>query len=436
MAMLLGLTFLGCATLTKKHNLFDAYPDLVKMHYTPVEIQKTNNNFETNPSNYSQELGILILWQMYQKYSEFAMEFAQIPELNNGIDTKEAMAMASIYSLIKNLNIPPDLFEEKGQSEKYLQKIYIEWESNSGQKSEWKGSLNMPKIKKGRGYYGHNGMLYDAKPIGFEPEDEFDDVHLRDGVLFWKSLSKYQDRKSIIVTIEYPEGGELYFHMNNKPIKFNKAELFAKGQLYFTEGLDGTLIIRNAAVNLSSELLAIRDMVVGGSGDYKISPLMQALLWGYMDGTFKENDYPFKNYQDSLEFIKPIWGNMKGPRWNDFKEVTSRLNTPELVDYYTHHVFSYNSAGGDHEYDWPSYIFSTKSGNCLQCSSFIQYCLNKAGYKAHIYCVPTPHKFVGFKDKDNKWYVIDNGRRRPAGIKGPYNSEEDLMNIFSCNYYL
>jgi len=100
----------GCATATKQPSIFQTNPSLLTKQYTPDQITTIQQNFETNPAQYSQELGDLLLWQMHQKSPEFALEFAQTPELNDGIDQKEASAMMSIYNLIKDLDIPPDLF--------------------------------------------------------------------------------------------------------------------------------------------------------------------------------------------------------------------------------------------------------------------------------------------------------------------------------------
>lgn len=68
-------------------------------------------------------------------------------------------------------------------------------------------------------------------------------------------------------------------------------------------------------------------------------------------------------------------------------------------------------------------------------------CLRKAGYEAYplyiYYKWPDGlapghqrrdyHLMTLYRDRDNgKWYTINNGLKMPEGIKGPYNSIEDL----------
>jgi len=62
--------------------------------------------------------------------------------------------------------------------------------------------------------------------------------------------------------------------------------------------------------------MVLRDIVLAGKGDYKYSALLQALLWGYTDAHFEKGDNPFNDYKGLLEF----WGDMKGPRWIDFRK--------------------------------------------------------------------------------------------------------------------
>lgn len=108
--MLLIVAFLafaaGCATATKQPSLYDTQPDLLTKQYSADQIKAIEQNFNVNPLQYSQQLGNLMLWQMHQKSPQFALEFAQTPELNDGINKQEARAMTSIYNLIKHLKIP------------------------------------------------------------------------------------------------------------------------------------------------------------------------------------------------------------------------------------------------------------------------------------------------------------------------------------------
>ncbi|MGQ9722798.1 MAG: transglutaminase-like domain-containing protein [Candidatus Jordarchaeum sp.] len=105
-------------------------------------------------------------------------------------------------------------------------------------------------------------------------------------------------------------------------------------------------------------------------------------------------------------------------RWKDFREVTERLNSPELIDYYERANFSYvNLQGKNNEYD----VFSRKYGDCVGVSLFTEYCLRKAGYKAYIVRVVSPtgvstgHRVCYF-EVENKGYIMDNGSPYPKGI--------------------
>ena len=190
--------------------------------------------------------------------------------------------------------------------------------------------------------------------------------------------------------------------------------------------LEGTLVIKNAyKTDIQQELYAIKDMVLSGENEFRFSAPLQALLWGYIDGKFKEGDSPLKNYVDCVEFVKPIWGEMKGDRWDEFDEVTSRLNLPELVDYYIKNNFDYQQYTSKH--GSASLAFSKKGGNCVETVAFQNHCLNKAGYKAYQLQVEATsswakwHAVTKFYDKGNM-YIMDDGTIIPAGIIGPLKS--------------
>ncbi len=130
----------------------------------------------------------------------------------------------------------------------------------------------------------------------------------------------------------------------------------------------------------------------------------------------------YQKANDSLYFTLRVWGDMKGERWNDFKEVTSRLNLPELIDHYTSIIFHYKfygSLAGS-----ARFAFNKKGGNCVEIEAFQRYCLNKAGYKAYQLQVPSSvgggglnwHAVTKFFDNE-KCYTMDNGRRHPQGIR-------------------
>jgi len=170
------------------------------------------------------------------------------------------------------------------------------------------------------------------------------------------------------------------------------------------------------------------------------SPL-QAIYWLIEDGRTSEAIDLINNY-NLKRLLDLAWGNetelaqtkeIYRERNKDFYLVVARLNSPELVDYYTQHSFRFYFAGYVRKNTPPSNIFYNKKGTCYEYSLFMRHCLKEAGYEAYIYHIPKPHKIVGYKAKDGKWYSIDNGRRKgPAGISGPYESETELQRAFSC----
>ena len=170
------------------------------------------------------------------------------------------------------------------------------------------------------------------------------------------------------------------------------------------------------------------------------SPL-QALYWLVEDGRTSEATNLIRNY-NLKRLLDLAWGNetelaqtkqIYKERNKDFDLVVARLNSPELVDYYTQHSFTFYFEDYVRKDTPPSAIFYKRKGTCYEYSLFIRHCLREAGYEAYIYHIPRPHKIVGYEDKDGNWYAIDNGRRKgPAGISGPYVSEKELERAFSC----
>lgn len=403
----------GCATATKQPSLYDTQPDLLAKQYSPDEIKAIEQNFKVNPLQYSQQLGNLLLWQMHQKSQQFALEFAQTPELNDGVNAKEVKAMTSIYNLIKDLKIPRDLFEGKDMP-LGTHKIIMEWRGNSNVKGDWSGFFLHMGYSQDMYHSKNAGKVFSAEPLKLEEGEDY--INLEGGNLDWKSYSSKGDTDGIIVALTFPKDGVLTSSINNKLVIVKRSELLSKNQLYFNEkdGLEGTLIIKNASeTNLTPESYAVRDMVLAGEGDYKFSAPLQALLWGYMDGKFKEGDNPLKNYQDTLEFVKTIWGEMEGDRWDKFDEVADRLNTLELFKYWVIHNLTYCDPMVGYTKSARK-TFSDKCGDCSDMVEFARVVLGKAGYNVIREDIITESHVIGhFKDKKgNRWGVDSKYIRR------------------------
>lgn len=114
-------------------------------------------------------------------------------------------------------------------------------------------------------------------------------------------------------------------------------------------------------------------------------------------------------------------------RWDDFGDVTERLNSPELIDFYESRNFSYKKIRlrSLDEYKNPRIIFRWKRGECWLYTAFSVYCLRKAGYKARAITVfhgethNPNHVTCVYLDKDGEEYILDNTLRayiHPTGI--------------------
>jgi len=422
---LAALGFLaGCAG-SKIPTLYDTNPALLSKQYTVEEIAKIEQKFSENPKQYAQEMGNLILWRMYKKNSEFAREFVQTPELREGLDENKAKALVSIYHLIKDRDIPANLFEDEGLDEPVHQ-VMMEWSGNV--KSNWSGTIYLRKSG------NLTEKILDVKPIEFEQgEDEMDQESWRKtGNVSWKSVAGQGDTDGIAFRLTFPLHKKIDVKVNKKGLGFSLADLSAQDLVFDQkEGLNGTLVVKNVhKTKFSKELLALKDMVLAGKGDQRFSAPLQALLWGYMDGYFRDGDNPFKNYYGPLDFVKPIWGKMEGHRWEDFETVTSRLNLPELVDYYEFMKFKYVYSVNRGEDTLAVTIFKEGKGSCGHYASFAKYCLRKAGYDAAGLRFrwggdKEAHHIVVYAEK-GKHYSLDRARRK-VGILGPFNSIAELL---------
>lgn len=429
---------------------------LLQGTWTKEEEETLKKNFKQNSTQYSQEIGNYIFARMYQESPEFALEFAQTPELNDGINPQEAEAMMCIYNLIKDLNIPPDLFAVEGLPLGTYQ-IIMEWRGNSDVKSNWSGYFIST------GYAPISGKVLSVEPLGLEEgEDSINyEVVKKEADLEWSSYSNEGDSDGLTVTFTFPENDELRFHINVKLLSLNKSQFLSENKISFNEkdGLEGTLIIKNSTANLALEPYALKDMVLAGEGDHKFSVPLQALLWGYMDEKFKEGDNPFQNYEDIVEFVKPIWGDMKGPRWEKFEDVVGRLNSPQLILHYAQRNLPYDFESqkeilrwGTTQWKSPRQTFKLKKGNCNDQGRFALYCLLKNGYAYNGFTKNKPaatclrayvskykpgigHVTCLYREGSGDFYIINLGKMfGNYEIKGPFKSIEEAASATYPNW--
>jgi hypothetical protein len=177
------------------------------------------------------------------------------------------------------------------------------------------------------------------------------------------------------------------------------------------------------------------------------SPL-QAVYWLIEDG--KTDNINIHNY-DLINLLNNAWwstlfeyNDTKG-RWENFSDVTERLNSPILLDYYERRDFGYvrfEKVGYKLEYGGPppNVIFEKKKGSCSYYTSFSAYCLHIAGYQGKAITVKYNHRtgdfhrVCEFVDKDGKFYIMDNSRKITAAGSGIFPKESFLNEYIFVSY--
>jgi hypothetical protein len=157
---------------------------------------------------------------------------------------------------------------------------------------------------------------------------------------------------------------------------------------------------------------------VGYTNVRKFCTPLQALYWLALDD--KLNQIDVSNYT-LIELLNQAWYKSGFEydgtgRWDDFNDVTERLNSPELVDYYVSRNFTYKRLRleSTHDYRNPYIIFIKKQGACWLYTAFSVYCFKKAGYQAHAVTVfhgvssKPNHVACEYIDKTGKEYILDN----------------------------
>ncbi len=146
--------------------------------------------------------------------------------------------------------------------------------------------------------------------------------------------------------------------------------------------------------------------------------------------------------------------HVQAQSYKNYEEALKKLNTPKLINEYQKKYFKWTSTkegGGCNSWNIgvnldgcpPSFIFDNKGkGNCGAFATFAVDCLREAGYEAYplyvyqdwggwaSYIKPRDYHVLALYKENGKWYTIDNGlspgNGGPQGIKGPFNTIEDL----------
>ena len=412
------ILFIGCTITTTNVVKREKWNKVFQNSLTQDQIELLEKNYKKNPAQYSQAMGEYILTKMYRKCPEFGSEFAQVPELNDGISPEEVEALIKIYKVLEPILIPPNLLEHKEIEDGVTYTIHLEWSGEGDFSGKF---LQLGHIGKPQGIYS-TGIVLDAKPLGFEDGDKIDKEYLAtENNLRWESKVSGTDVDGIEVTVKiFPKHEKfMIFFRKGSFITFKPEELSAGLLVYGQEEkLTGSLNIKLPTPPdvASSEVNGLMQMVRAGEGDHKFSAPLQALLWGYLDGYFPENYTPFVRYPGHLEFVKPIWGSMDSVRWKNYDEVTKRLNYPQLLHYYINSKMKYICIR--HTHHSPTEVFEQKWGDCDDLAEFGEYILKKAGYKTFLnemYSEAGGHFISGILLSDGRYQIIiDFG---PSGNK-------------------
>lgn len=171
---------------------------------------------------------------------------------------------------------------------------------------------------------------------------------------------------------------------------------------------------------------------------------LEALLWLAYDKNFEKSNL-LDNF-DLSSLIRDAWSytntskNFLSKRWNDFDEVTDRLNSPQLIAIYTQFNFRYSYTPGERIMDKSAkQIFKDKKGACYDYALFATYCVKKNGYdKAKAVFIIFKEMCDGFgghaaniyiDPKDNKLYSMDFSLGGCGyDVYGPFNSLDAAAN--------
>ena len=414
--IVVALAFAGCAA-TKQPSLYDAQPDLLTKQYTPDEIAAVKQNFDANPLQYSQELGNLMLWKINAKNNTFGRQLAELPDLNDGIDISDVKVLKTIDEYTEDVNFPPDFASnaklEKRDLSEVLKEVsdyhvLVKWSSEQENYSH--GIITIID-------HNNNLTLKEVNPKSFEEGDSIVNINAP----FNAKTSNAMIRINSLTSKDDEDYIELKFSAsNNHSLQVGSHGRYDLGDESKIVYLSSTS--ENAKKYSKVEILV--DLTLDGlkHDEYRYSPSLEAFYWFIKDGKFNPESFN-EIYKGSFDFTKMVWGDMEGERWDEFDEVTSRLNLPELLDYYEQQNLSYQYYIGPLKS--PKSVFKSRIANCVDNSYFVVHCLGKAGYKVGTIRVKSGslegHRISYYKDK-GKIFIIDNGTIVPQGIMGPFNS--------------
>lgn len=188
----------------------------------------------------------------------------------------------------------------------------------------------------------------------------------------------------------------------------------------------------NTIEPLSRGQRIINEMTEDGltNDPYRYSPSLEAFLWLIMDGHFDAQSFETE-YVNSLTFTKKVWGNMEGPRWDDFDAVADRVNTPELLHYYIDKNIAYKKGYNTQS---STNVFSQGFGDSYDVAFFAKDLLDRAGYKTALrqvrYTNVQKHGLVVIQNDGHYLLVVDFTTEGNT-LSGPYGDISQVDNALA-----
>ena len=183
------------------------------------------------------------------------------------------------------------------------------------------------------------------------------------------------------------------------------------------------------------------DVGIKGKRTY-CSPL-EALKWVAEKYKFKKGSESYVNdplsYYNRLSyFLDDAWDFSEKERWSDFKKVTDRLNSPELVSIYTDKQISSVPDDSRNINQTALQTFKRKAGDCEDHAMFQAYMLKKNDYWAYVLDVQRGRKSQREAYGHAECLYKDNGLFYTLGNRGyqrgPFNEIIDAVNRINPNW--
>lgn len=175
---------------------------------------------------------------------------------------------------------------------------------------------------------------------------------------------------------------------------------------------------------------------IGNQEERSYAPGLEALLWIYK----RNPDTAREVLRDfSIEkLISTSWGDCKGPRWENWKEIRPRLSAPEYSAYFTRNALKYipERADGRNYLQSPFETLLSGGGDCEDFAVLVVEALGFGGYYARLFTVDiadyekktfNSHTVACYRE-GGSWYFIQgfDAKYLSGGITGPFDQSYDM----------